>query len=229
MKSKILFLHGLWLNPNGFLAKEIEKAQVHVLPLLGMTMEQRLHAVLEYLDNNKQIHTVVAHSAGCLVARHALEIGIFGSQIKKLILLNPAPLPGIPFTMKDKVWWAIFRYLPKIFFDKKVGLTREHTLSLLSLDPEQLSVLEGDFLPDSSEFVRGIVLGQFQFLEKDKEVLNRHGTKVVVVHTEGDNMVGTTPLKTVKRFLSAELVTMRGGHMYTLINFRQVVGDLIGK
>lgn len=228
MKEKILFLHGLWLNPNGFLAGEISR-NATVVPLLGLSMEWRLQMVHEYLEENPSIDTIVAHSAGCLVATLALEIGLFKDQIKKVILLNPAPLPGIQFTPKDKVWWAIFRYLWQILFGRKVGLTHEHMLSLLSLKPTQLQVLDESFLPDRSEFVRGIVLGQFKFLQRNEKVINRHDVPVTIVHMRDDNMVGQTPVKTVKRFEGAELVQMEGGHLTALLNFRQVVGNLIGK
>jgi len=192
-------------------------------------MENRLQMVRKYLEDNPSVDTIVAHSAGCLVATLGLEIGLFKDQIKKVVLLNPAPLPGIQFTPFDAVYWAMFKYLGKLFFDRKIGLNHKDTMNLLSLSPTQLQVLDGSFLPDRSEFVRDIVLGQFKFWRRNEKVINRHDVPVTILHMKGDQMVGQTPLKTARRFKNAELVQMEGGHMDALINFRQVVGNLIGK
>lgn len=219
-----LFVPGLWFNPKGQLAAKIGE-DATVLNILGVhNVGLRVLRLVDYLEEHPEVTNLVGHSAGCYVIAAAIESGLCRS-VSKIVMLNPAPMPGIKFSPKDLVFWLLAkpRYLWKMITGKDIQLSRGDTKRLLSLTEEQVDELtEGNSLvADSGVFMRHMAMNQFT--KPWDEITVPKGTVLTVVSAVDDRMVGSTWEKTEKMFPSAHLTPVAYGHLFTLLNFRGVV------
>lgn len=221
-----LFVHGLWFNPKGPLAEKIGQ-HTTILDVLGMkTIGERVQALVECLEANPQITNLVGHSAGCYVIATAIKNGLCRSA-KTIVLLNSAPMPGIKFSPFDAVFWALSKpgYLWKLFRGQDIKLSRSDTKKLLSLTDKDLENLGDSLVAESGAFTRHIVLNQFA---RPWSCIHPHpGTRIIMVNTTDDQMVGGTWVKTEKVFDAVSVHHSTGGHMAALMFFQDTVTEAL--
>ena len=227
-----LFVPGLWLNPTGQLAAKIGE-DATVLDILGIpNIGLRILKLVNYLEGHPEVTNLVGHSAGCYVIAEAIRCGLCRS-VKKIVLLNPAPMPGTKFSPKDLVFWLLAKpsYLWRMITGKDIQLSRGDTKRLLSLTEEQVAELtEGNSLvADSGVFMRRIVLNQFA--EPWDGTLVREDVAFTIVTADHDKMVDSTSRRTndvlCRNYRIPVVIHIPGGHLFTLRNFKDTVGRIL--
>lgn len=234
-KDKIL-AGGLWLKPDGLLAKKISKHNTEVLPLIGLdTVGQRLKVLYNSLQDNPDA-TLIGHSAGCLLILKAMQDGLL-EKTKKVILLNPAPLRGMMFTPRDPVWSKTPKYLfGKMIWGEKVLLSDEDTMNFLSLSREELTSLGDSFGPESGKFMLNTsILGQVGLGGYGRNPApisgKRYGVDITVVTEHNDRMIGHNRYRIANAFCNDTrkvFRTSQNGHIDTLLFYPDTLAELNG-
>ena len=226
-----LFVPGLWLNPKGQLATKIGE-DATVLDILGIPdIGSRILKLVNYLARHPEMTNLVGHSAGCYTISEAIKCGLC-PNVKKIVMLNPAPMPGIKFSPKDLVFWLLSKpaYLWAMITGKNIKLSRGDTKKLLSLTDEQVDeLIKGDSLvADSGVFVRHIVMNQFRKPWDGEDIVRNNDISFTVVNADDDKMTGSTSKKTADllcRFYRVPVILhIMGGHLFALLNFKDTVG-----
>lgn len=190
-----LFVAGLWLNPepNSYLTQRFPGQNRMIrLSLVGEdTIQSRADKLVATLHQNPSINQIVAHSAGTLAVHAALER--IKTQVKTAVLLNPAPLPGVMFGMFDPMFRVTLANWRGLYFGKTLKPSLAQMKVLLNRPDLDVSVYD-QFLPDSSQFMRSLVNGQYG----RKRVVNiPQGIRIITyIGGESDTMLGSTQYKT---------------------------------
>lgn len=226
MKKKLLVL-GLWADGTGPLIENV--VDCDVLPMLGIsTMKERAAKLLEYLRDHQSITTLIGHSAGCSVITEISQI--LPEQVKTVMLLNPAPLPGVKFSLQDLAFWKMGkpRYLWAMLRCKPLALTHEDAGQLLGYPPSHEIIRS--LKPDSGQFIREITKRQLFWWKRP--VKFRNTVLVILYRTRADRMIGTTQIKT-EELLNPEYECLvlcdeasNSNHLTPLIRFQEVLGKI---
>ncbi len=219
------FVHGLWFNIDGPLAQQISKTST-IIPVLGIkTLKGRVEVVLDFLKSHPDISTLIGHSAGSLVVTYMIKNDLLPSSIIRVILLNSAPLPGMIFRIQDLVTRASTKYIPVLLWKKFISkksfrMSDSDNKNLLGLDEKQLV----DVVGDSPEFIMTIIANQLRRKWRSPFFSDR---SVVSVNATDDQMVGPeTYLRLEPYFLFERTVRMTGGHMFSILNYKQTLESL---
>lgn len=191
-------------------------------------MKGRVSVLVNHLTSNPSCTNLIGHSAGCAVIAEALSQELIPKTVKKIVFLNPAPLPGTMFTPFDKIYWAMPKYLMKLITGADIKLSSSDARKLMSLSSTQLENLGDSFLPDSGKFTRHMVLSQW--IGKYKHKLDVSAFDFTIVAAKSDDMVGRKTAGKVAKALffgKKKIMEIEGGHLETLLRFETVVGEAL--
>ncbi len=214
-----LFVAGLWFDPtveSALTAQLPPTSRMARLSLVGIpSLERRVKVLKEALCQlGAQCKTIIAHSAGCVVVVEALqELRRMG--ITTVVLLNPAPLKGVPFWPWDKLWWVTITKMPRLLAGKDISLNPGEKAKLF---PGISAGITNSFVPESGEFLRQMVFRQFGL---KKKVIIPDSLRVLTFQAgKADCMLGSTQRTTVDLIGGEQLESLDdSSHLGTLVNF----------
>ncbi len=215
----------MWFNPAGKLGQRLSEifAMMDDMSSLG-SVETRAKAVIGYLIRHPEITTLVGHSAGCTIIEEVLKTLPKEMKISKIVLMSPPPPKGKKFGRKDPVFWAMGKYLWKMFTGKHFMLSRSDVKNLLSVSEEKVDEVMTNLKPDSGRFAREMTMRQFA---KPELFFIPDGIKVAVVTSPDDRMVGGKGINVsgnTRR--SFACISCGGGHLAPLQRIDNVISRL---
>ncbi len=186
-------------------------------------MESRIGALKRRLHENPCIQTIVAHSAATRGLTTIFQNGGLRG-IKQVVLMNSAPLPGVPFMPTDPTFFVMPKYFPKMLLHAPIALTDDDTKNLMSLDDKGLEEVRPSLAADDGAFIGEIVSGQFKFWNKPKPGFIQTSlghNNVWTVTASNDRMIGSCGLKNNRLFdvLPRNQITIEGGHLTAITEF----------
>lgn len=219
------FVHGLWFNITGQLAQKISQTST-IIPVLGITtLKGRVDKVLQFLKDRPEISTLIGHSAGAFVLTYMVKNELLPSAVTRIVLLNSALLPGMFFKPGDLVTRTSVKYIPILLYKKFISkrnfrMSEEDSKKLLGLRVEQLD----DIVEDSPGFILSIICNQLRRQWRSPFFANR---SIVSVNATDDQMVGPDTYSRLEPyFLFERTVRITGGHMFSILNYRQTLESL---
>ncbi len=226
-----LFVPGLWFNPEGPLGESLSQ-HFTVLDQCGLPS---LKIRAQSLDSaiTPGVTTLIGHSAGCSVVVEALKNLPETHNIRQVILLNPGPAKGVMFTPKDPIFWMMMKpqYQWAMIMRKQFMLSKKDFVTLLSQQVGEIESTMNNLKPDSGAFAQELTMCQFR--RKEYLILPSE-TKLGIVSSEADKMVGSTRLKTERIYVRKDILELNkqkalhvpGGHLWTLENINTIMQRL---
>ena len=216
---------GLWANSQGPLFQKLGNRFNIVNPCGLDTMEERVKLLIDHIEANPQVETLIGHSAGCVLITETLK-HLPDGMIKKIILTNSGPLAGVKFMPWDPTIMATLPHLVEILTGKPVAMSPSEAKNLFSLSDDEAEEMMPNLQADSGKFVWSTILRQYRRQEKFEA---SPSTEMVVVNAANDRIIGSTATKTTE-FLTAarssfrtKVVTLGYGHMWSLQNMDKVM------
>lgn len=192
--SRTLFVGGLWFNPNtvNVLSRKLHLNDLQVATLAGEhSLASRAVLLHDRIANSPNITQVIAHSAACLPLAKILHQ--IKHQVKTVVILNPAPLPGVKFGWNEPLAKLTRKYMWQILRGKDILPSYEEMRTVLG---ETLTQdLYNSLTTDSGLFLRELV--QLQYFARRRPVDVPEGMKVVTyIAGVYDRMLGSTQYPT---------------------------------
>lgn len=186
------FIAGAWLDPltfpfnNNFPTPDrMARISMAGLP----SVEARAEHLLTFLMGNPNVKQLIAHSAGCLPI-HACAALLRNRRIEKVVLLNPAPLPGVKLDLRDPLFWMTLRYGMKLLRGRSVRLTRkEFTKLSVEMSPSAYQHM----VPEPGRFLLELAKAQWR-----KQVpVSQHNIDIITyISGKADTMLGRSQFQT---------------------------------
>ena len=218
------FVHGIKFNPKGVIASRISQYST-IIDVLGIdTVEQRAQKVAKFLEYNPGIKNLVGHSAGAYVILTLIKSGLY-MAMNNIVLLNPAPLPGVKFSIFDPmVKVVLMQGLRKMIGvrESSASMRSDAKKLLYPLNDEQLDAIDDGDIPDSEIFLKRLALNQFA--RPWGLIHPPEGSNMTVVNAADDQLLGGTWKKTEGFFTpKVRRINITGGHMGALIRFEETI------
>lgn len=194
--NRTLFVGGLWFNPNtvNVLSRKLHLNKVATATLdMQHTLAERAESVLARISGAPEITQVIAHSAGCLPVARILDL--IKSQVRTVVLLNPAPLPGVKFKPTDRLSKLTMKYVFQILRGKAILPTHEEMKTVLGYD--LTAEAYGCLTKDSGRFLRELI--KLQYFARQRPIIVPDGMKIVTYMplSGNDMMLGSTLKQTI--------------------------------
>ncbi len=208
-KQKILFFAG---QGCGFFQKERHLSSwhddFHFVPLTDGRMEQQVEGLHVPTCPPINSEVVCGHSAG---ATKALHFAIQNPSVKTVILLCPAPLPGmrIPMYLQLRITRKAFKYLPPILREKEFMLDDHDTRDLMlnELPGGTILHLAKTMGPWQGSVVREMMVSGFKgLLRRNRPNWRKllQGKNIIVLAADKDRMIRPEFARKVAQTLSAD-------------------------
>lgn len=194
--SRTLFVGGLWFNPNtvNVLSRKLHLNNLNTATLdMQHSLAERAESLLDRISHSPNITQIIAHSAGCLPVAKILDL--IKSQVQTVVLLNPAPLPGVKFKPSDRLSRLTMKYIFQILRSKPILPTLTEMRSVLGHDLTQEEY--ACFAKDSGKFLRELI--KLQYCARQHPVDAPEEMKVITFMPSNntDMMLGSTLKQTV--------------------------------
>ena len=186
------FIAGAWLDPLTFpfnsnfpTPDRMPRISMAGLP----SIEARVKRLLTFLTGHPHITQLVAHSAGCLPI-HACMDQLHGRGIGKVVLLNPAPLPGVKLDLGDPLFWMTLKYGMQLLRGRGVRLTKEEFAKLsVEMSPSEYQHM----VPEPGNFLLELARAQWR-----KQVpVSQHNIGIITyISGKADTMLGRSQFLT---------------------------------
>lgn len=194
--NRTLFVGGLWFNPNSVndLSRKLHLNKVAVATLdMRHSLAERATSLHDRISRSPEITQVIAHSAGCLPVAKILDL--IKSQVRTVVLLNPAPLPGVKFSPFDRLSKLTMKYIFQILRGKPILPTHEEMKTVLGYD--LTAEAYGCLTKDSGRFLRELI--KLQYFAKQRPVQVPEEIKLITYMplSGNDMMLGSTLKQTI--------------------------------